>query len=682
MGKILVTSALPYANGPIHIGHIAGAYLPADIYVRFQKMSKNDVLYICGSDEHGVPITINAEKRGVSPKDIVDQYHKVIKNSFELLNIDFDNFSRTTTQYHHDISQKFFKELLENGFIEPNVEKQLYCEDSCRFLPDRYVEGICPHCGYDGARGDECPKCGKWLEAIELKSPRSELCKSELVIKETKHWYLKLDKLQGRLEEWVNSKDWKENVKNFVMGWFKEGLQERPITRDLNWGIPVPIDTEDAKGKVLYVWFDAPIGYISSTMEWAEKQGQPDKWKDYWMDQSTKLVHFIGKDNIPFHAIVWPAMVMGQNTKYILPSEVPANEHLTVENDKISTSKGNAVWIEEFLEDFPADYLRYYLAVNAPETKDSDFSWKNFQSVINVELINVVANLFNRVLTFSYSKFDKKVPNYDESIADDTDKNLLKLMDDTFEKAKKLYSQFKVRELCKEVIALGRAGNQYFQDREPWKLIKEDKPKAALTLNVCVRLIEALAVLYYPIIPQSSLKMWEALNLSQDILDIDINSFTIENPQGREILKPSPLFKKVEDKEVEKHLEILKKRIANQNTSKKETEAQENLITIDDFKKVSLKVGTVLKAEKVKKSKKLFKMKVSLGSEVRQIIGGLAEHYEAEQLIGKKVIVVANLKPAKLMGLESNGMILAAKDNETLTLLTVSDEVSDGSKIS
>ncbi len=684
MEKILVTSALPYANGPIHIGHIAGAYLPADIYVRFNKLMKNDVIYICGSDEHGVPITIQADKLKVTPKDIVDKYHKIIKESFESLNIKFDNFSRTTTTEHYELSQKFFTELIENNFITTNSEKQLFCEDNDRFLPDRYVEGTCPKCGHENARGDECPKCGKWLEAIELKNPRSELCKSQLVIKETLHWYLRLDKLQEKLETWIDEKGWKDNVKNFVVGWFKDGLKPRPITRDLKWGVPVPIkDNEDAKNKVLYVWFDAPIGYISSTIEWAKKIGQPDKWKDYWQNKKTKLVHFIGKDNIPFHAIVWPAMLMGQKTEYILPTEIPANEHLTVEGEKISTSKGNAVWINEFLEDFPADYLRYYLAVNAPENKDADFSWKNFQNTINTELINVVANLFNRVLTFSYSKFDKKIPAFISKKCNGGDQEILDEIKTAIRKAKTLYANFKIRDLTKTIIDLGRAGNQYFQDNEPWKMIKSDEERVSTVLNVCIRLIEALALLLYPVIPESSQKMWDALNQPDDLSNLNLNEIeTIEDVGGREINKPQPLFMKVEDKEIEKHLQILKDRIDSFTDESLATDNEDNLIDISDFKKTSLKTGEIVEAHKVKKSKKLIQMQVKVGNEVRQIIGGLMPHYEPEDLIGKKVVVVANLKPAKLMGLKSEGMLLAAKKGDQLKLLTVDGEMDHGVEIS
>lgn len=680
MEKILVTSALPYANGPIHIGHIAGAYLPADIYVRFQKLMKNDVVYICGTDEHGVPITITADKEGITPKDVVDKYHKNIKESFEKVGIEFDIFSRTTTTIHKETSQKFFLELLENNYISTGVEKQLYCEDTKRFLPDRYVEGTCPYCGNPNARGDECPKCGKWLEAIELKNPRSSLCKSELVIKESKHWFLDLDKIQPLLEKWIKEKDWKENVKNFVLGWFKEGLQKRPITRDLHWGIPIPLSDEETKGKVLYVWFDAPIGYLSNTIEWAMKKGEPEKWKEYWLDPKTKLVHFIGKDNIPFHAIVWPAMLMGQKTKYILPSEIPANEHLTVEGEKISTSRGNAVWVDEFVEQFPAEYLRYYLAVNAPENKDADFSWKNFQAVINNELINVVANLFNRVLTFAYTHFDQKIPPYYPDLAEEKDKIIEKAIQETFQKTKQAYSSFQVREATRIIIELARLGNQYFQENEPWKLIKTQPQKTANIIHNCIRLIEALALLYYPIIPKSAEKMFQALSPDKKLSEMDFNNFRNTCLENRKIPKPKPLFKKVEDKEIEKALSLMKARMEKLN--KQEKSEGIAIITLEDFKKVELRIGKVMEASRVPKSDKLIVMRVKIGEEVRQIVGGLYPFYEPEQLIGKKVVVVANLKPAKLMGLDSYGMLLAAKKENKLELLTINGEIEDGAVIS
>jgi len=691
MERILVTSALPYANGPIHIGHIAGAYLPADIYVRFNKLMQNDVIYVCGTDEHGVPITITADKEHITPKDVVDKYHAVIKKSFEDLNIDFTHFSRTTIPIHYETSQQFFLDLLENGLISTDTEKQFYCEACKRFLADRYVEGTCPHCGNENARGDECSKCGKWLEAQELKNPRCKLSGDTPILRETKHWYLDLDKFQAKLEKWLQNKHWKDNVKNFVFGWFKEGLQKRPITRDLNWGIPLPLKGEDTKGKVLYVWFDAPIGYISITKEWAAKNGTPDKWKDYWLNSKTRLVHFIGKDNIPFHAIVWPSLLMGQKTNYILPDEIPANEHLTIEGEKISTSQGNAVWIDEFIAGFPADYLRYYLASNAPENKDADFSWKNFQAVLNNELINVIANLFNRVLTFTYSNFEATVPPYLAKKSNGNDQRILDLIKTTLKKAKELYTTFQVREVTKLIADLGREGNLYFQSNEPWQMIKSDKERAGSVINICLRLIEALTILYYPIIPESSKKMWSALNNQEPLAQINLKILeNITDPAGRAILKPSPLFRKIEDSEIEKYLSILNQRVAaaqNQQKTPVKTASHHHeniveLISIDDFKKVELKTGKILTALKVEKSDKLLKTKVKIGSEERQIVAGIAQFHSPEEIIGKTVVVVTNLKPAKLMGLESQGMLLAAKNEKTLKLLILDEGLEDGLKIS
>lgn len=692
MERILVTSALPYANGPIHIGHIAGAYLPADIYVRFSKLMQKDVVYVCGTDEHGVPITITADKEGITPKDVVDKYHALIKQSFEQLNIDFTHFSRTTIPIHAETSRAFFKDLLDNGYISTDTEKQFYCSNCKRFLADRYVEGICPNCGYEHARGDECSKCGKWLEAKQLKNPKCKLSGDTPILKDTKHWYLELGKFQERLEKWLSNKAWKDNVKNFVMGWFKEGLQKRPITRDLKWGIPLPIDDKDAKGKVLYVWFDAPIGYLSITKEWAQKIGSPDRWKDYWMNSKTKLVHFIGKDNIPFHAIVWPALLMGQKTNYILPDEIPANEHLTIEGEKISTSRGNAVWIDEFVSKFPADYLRYYLAANAPENKDADFSWKNFQTLLNNELINVVANLFNRVLTFNFSNFDEKVPAYNLKKSNGSDQKMLDSIKTAIKKAKELYAGFQVREVSKLIADLAREGNTYFQSNEPWQMIKSDKERVATVINVCLRLIEALTILYYPIIPSSSKKMWEALNIQGKLEDVNLKELeNIADPAGRTILKPSPLFKKIEEEEIKECLEVLASRMKISEEKEQKTEKGKKkdhdsniieIIGIDDFKKVDLRTGKILSAEKIEKSDKLLKMKVKVGDKERQIIGGIALYYKPEELIGKTVVVVSNLKPAKLMGLDSEGMLLAAKEGGKLRLLTTDGEMNDGLKIS
>ncbi len=684
MEKILVTSALPYANGPIHIGHIAGAYLPADIFVRFCRLMHKEVVYICGTDEHGVPITISADQEKTTPQAIVDKYHAVIKKSFEDLNISFDHFSRTTIPIHYKISQQFFTELNNNGYISTQTEKQLFCPACNRFLPDRYVEGTCPQCDNPNARGDECPKCGKWLEATQLKNPLCKLCGSTPQVKETKHWYLNLNDLQTKLETWIDSKNWKENVKNFVLGWFKEGLAQRPITRDLNWGIPVPLP--DAKGKVLYVWFDAPIGYISITAQWAEKIGQPKKWKDYWLDKNTKLVHFIGKDNIPFHAIVWPAMIMGQTTSYVLPSEIPANEHLTIEGEKISTSKGNTVGIDEFLNYFPADYLRYYLATNAPENKDADFSWKNFQNTLNNELINVVANLANRALTFIYNQFDKTIPAYNPEKSTPQEKALFQKIEDTLKKAKTLYEQFKVREACREILDLAREGNQFFQEKEPWKLIKTHPEETGNILNLCVQVVEVLALLYYPIIPESSLKLWQATANPEDLTKINLALFTkSNNPAKRVLEKPSPLFQKVEDKTIQLCLDLLQNKIKKCQEKTKPKQNQDNLLPIElaDFKKIELKTGLVIEAQKVEKSDKLLKMKVAIGNEERQIVGGLALHYTPQEIIGKTVVVVTNLKPAKLMGIESQGMLLATKTQKNqLKLLTVDGEVSHGLPIS
>ncbi|HOJ50453.1 MAG TPA: methionine--tRNA ligase [Spirochaetota bacterium] len=689
MEKILVTSALPYANGPVHIGHLAGAYLPADIYVRFNRLMKNDVIYICGTDEHGVPITIRADEEKITPKEVVDKYHEMIKKSFDAAGLSFDNFSRTTKPHHYELSQRFFKNLLENGYIDTDTEKQLYCPDNGKFLPDRYIEGICPNCGYDKARGDECPKCGKWLEATSLIEPRSKLCPGGLILKDTKHWYLRLDKMQGKIEAWIKEKKWKDNVKNFIMGWLKEGLKKRPITRDLNWGVPLPIDDKDASGKVMYVWFDAPIGYISSTIEWAQKIGKPDKWKDYWFDKNTKLVHFIGKDNIPFHAIVWPAILMGQKESYILPSEIPANEHLTIEGEKISTSRGNMIYIEEVVDNFGQDYLRYYLAVNSPETRDTDFSWKNFQSTINTELINVFGNLINRVVNFVYNRFDKKVPIFYENRLTGYDEDILDLIKTTIRKVKSSYSEFRVRDVTKLLFNLAKSCNQYFQDNEPWKMIEVDKERVSTVLNICFRVLKALIILYYPIIPGASKKLFSIVS-KDDIESIDLSKLEdIDNFEGFIVDKPEIPFKKVEDNQINRLLDILNKRInkidniMSENKSELSEENKTNIdfIDIQDFSKLDIRVGTVLEAKEVENSNKLIEMKVDIGSEIRTIIGGLKEYYKPSELINRKVIVLVNLKPRKLMGKTSEGMVLAAKIDGELKLLTV-EGIRNGAKIS
>ncbi len=671
--KYLVTSALPYANGPLHIGHVAGAYLPADVFVRFQRLQANDVLYVCGSDEHGAPISIKAEAEGVTPRDIVDRYHDSIKKSFDGLMINFDNFSGTARAQHSKLSQEFFTNLLERGFIIQKTSKQWFDQEQNRFLADRYVEGECPHCGADGARGDQCDACGKLIDAVELKNPISKISGSTPILKSTTHWYLELQKFEDELKEWLESKKyWKENVHNFISNFLENGLIERAITRDIDWGVPVPL--ENAEGKVLYVWFDAPIGYISSTKEWAEKIGEPEKWKDYWLDKKTKLIHFIGKDNIIFHTIFFPSFLMEQPEDYILPYDVPANEFLNLEGQKMSTSRNWTVWVNDFLADFDGEYLRYYLAANAPENKDSDFYWKDFQTQTNNDLANVLGNLANRVFAFSNKSFEGKINQPAE---------LSELSAKTLNSAKLLideiggnYSEYKVRKASKNIIEMARLGNKYFDETKPWAEVKAGNMKEAEeTLYVCSEILRLISIAFSPILPTKMLKLREMLGLGKDFtwesLDNVIGNITLNNI--------APLFKKVEDAEIQKQLDRLE-------ASKKALEVKElehkDHIDFEDFLKVEMRVGKILKAEKIKKANKLLKVEVDFGSEKRVIVAGIAKAYKPEELIGKKVAMVLNLKPRKVMGVESQAMILAASDEDgKLSVLTLDRELPAGSEI-
>ncbi len=676
--RYLVTSALPYANGPIHLGHLAGAYLPADIFVRYLKLKGADVIFICGTDEHGVPITIRAEKEGVSPREIVDRYHKLIKESFEGMRIDFDNFSGTARPHHYEMSQKFFLNLLENGHLSVKTEKHFYCPKCKRFLPDRYVIGKCPHCGYERARGDQCEKCGKLLVPQQLIDPKCAICGSTPVEKETKHWFFKLQDFSDKLKEWLKSKThWRKNVREFSLGWIKEGLKERAITRDLDWGVPVPL--EEAEGKVLYVWFDAPIGYISSTVEWAERIGKPDEWKKYWQEEGTKIVHFIGKDNIPFHAIIWPAMLMGQKEHYNLPWDIPANEYLTLEGEKISTSLNWAVWVNEYLEEFPPDPLRYFLSANMPETKDADFSWKAFQKRNNDELANILGNFANRVLKFIQSRFVGAVPEVVESKVSELERRVFDDVKNTLSKMLVALERYEFRKATEEMMNIARLGNKYFDEGKPWVWIKEDREKAGVVINTCVQILRVLAVAMYPFMPDSAVKLWKMLGEKDSITDERWEGLVEKRIEaGRKLPEPEVLFTKVPDEVIERQVKKLKERAGKLGIESKQVE----MITIDEFKKVDLRVAEIVSAERIKKSKKLILMKIRVGDEERQLVGGLAEHFEPSELVGKKIIVVYNLQPAKLMGYESQGMLLAAEDEEgNLALLTVDGEVKTGAKV-
>ncbi len=552
--KILVTAALPYANGPLHLGHLAGAYIPADVYVRYQRLKGSDVIFICGSDEHGVPITIRADREQLSPQAVVDRYHFMMKESFRRLGILFDNYSRTSLPLHHKISQDFFLELNRKGYVTERSVKQLHCATCSRFLPDRYIEGECPYCHSQGARGDQCEACGRWLEPEQIIRPRCKICGSAPEMRTTKHWYFLLSQFQKKLEAWQAVKtQWKSNVREFCNGWFKEGLTDRPITRDIDWGIPVPLP--GAEGKVLYVWFDAPIGYISSTVEWAQNRNQPDRWRDYWLDPKTRMIHFIGKDNIVFHAIVWPAMLMAHGG-FIIPDNVPANEFLNIEGQKLSTSRNWAVWVDEYLEILPPDPLRYYLAANAPETKDADFAWKDFQTKNNSELADILGNLVNRSLTFVEKHFEARVPPVGE--LGDADRSMLASIGDAAERIGKSLDEFQVRRALGDLMDLARAGNKYFNDAAPWSSIKTDRARCGTTLNTILQLNAALAVLIDPFVPFSAGKLWKMLDAPQSHLDQRWDGLPeLRLTEGHPLGTREILFSKIDDKLIEAQIEKL-----------------------------------------------------------------------------------------------------------------------------
>lgn len=654
--RILVTTALPYANGDIHLGHLAGCYLPADIYCRYQRSKGRDVIHIGGTDEHGVPITLLAEREKKSPQEIVDFYHKRIKDSFEKFGILFDNFSRTSLPLHHKTSQGFFLKIYEKGYIYPKKVRQFFCPNCGLFLADRYLEGTCPHCQNPKARGDQCEECGRWLEPFMLLEPKCKTCGGLPEERETEHYFFALSRFQKQLADWIKEKrHWKENVKRFCEGWFRQGLEDRAITRDLPWGVKVPLP--EAKGKVLYVWFDAPIGYISSTMEWAEKMGKKDLWKEYWLSSETRLIHFIGKDNIVFHAIVWPAMLMAYGD-FILPSEIPANEFLNLEGRKISTSENWAIWLPDYLKEFPPDPLRYALANNLPENRDIDFTYKEFQAKNNNELADIYGNFVNRVLLF----IKKNLGEIKEGKVED---EVRAKIEEVKKEAEDLIERFRIRDGLKVLMALPSFGNRYFDYQEPWRTVKSDRKRCEKTIFNCLKLIEACEVLLRPYLPFTSEKMRRMLSLKERNWDeLEDNSFFTTSPQLGEI---EILFNKIPDEKIEIELKKLK------------GETME--ITIEEFKKIDLRVGRIINAERVPGSDKLLKLEVNLGSELRQIVAGIGSVYEPEELIGKNVCVVANLKKAKLRGVESYGMILAAEDGAVISLLVTDKEIRPGSPI-
>ena len=668
----LITTALPYANGPVHIGHLAGVYVPADIYVRYLRKKGEDVAFIGGSDEHGVPITIKAQKEGVTPQDIVDRYHKIIKDSFEELGISFDIYSRTSSKTHHELSSAFFKKLYDEGKFIEKTSMQFYDEKAGQFLADRYIVGKCPHCGNERAYGDQCEACGTSLNATDLIDPVSAITGNKPELKETKHWYLPLDQYEGWLKEWIleEHKEWKPNVYGQCKSWLDNGLQPRAVTRDLDWGVPVPI--EGAEGKVLYVWFDAPIGYISAT-----KDLTPE-WEKYWKDPETRMIHFIGKDNIVFHCIIFPAMLKADGS-YILPDNVPANEFLNLEGDKISTSRNWAVWLHEYLVEFPGkqDVLRYVLTANAPETKDNDFTWKDFQTRNNSELVAIYGNFINRTLVLTQKYFANRVPERGELT--DYDKEVLAEIPQIVERVEKSLETFHFRDALKEAMNLARLGNKYLADTEPWKVIKTDEGRVKTILNICLQISANLSTLMEPFMPFSSQKLREFMNI--DVIDwVKMGDGVI--PAGHELGEAGLLFEKIEDATIQAQIDkLLATKKANEMASVKAAPAKEN-IQYEDFKKMDSRVGTIIAAEKVAKTKKLMKLTVDTGIDERTIVSGIAEHYTPEEVIGRQVSVLVNLEPKPLKGIVSQGMILMAENADgTLSFVSPDKEVKPGSEV-
>ena len=672
--RTLVTSALPYANGPVHIGHLAGVYVPADIYVRYLRLKGEEVLFIGGSDEHGVPVTIRAKKEGCTPQDVVDRYHNIIKESFEGFGISFDVYSRTTSQTHREVASDFFKKLYEDGkFVELESE-QYYDEGEQQFLTDRNIKGECPRCHAADAYGDQCEKCGATLSPDELINPYNADSGNPLVKRKTTHWYLPLDQYQQWLEQWIlnDHKEWRSNVYGQCKSWLDTGLKPRAVTRDLNWGIPVPV--EGAEGKVLYVWFDAPIGYISNT-----KELLPDSWEKWWKDEDTRLLHFIGKDNIVFHCIVFPSMLKAHGD-YILPENVPSNEFLNLEDDKISTSRNWAVWLNEYLVDFPGkqDVLRYVLTANAPETKDNNFTWKDFQARNNNELVAVYGNFVNRALVLTKKYFDGKVPACGELT--EYDKGIIDEFVNVKSEVEKLLDQFKFREALKEAMNLARIGNRYLAETEPWKLAKTDMERVATILNISLQLVANLAIAFEPFLPFSSKKLRGML--AMDTFEwSSLGSLTLM-PVGHELGEVGLLFEKIEDDAIQAQIDkLLATKSANAAAAYKANPIREN-IEFDDFTKLDIRVGTVLECTKVPKASKLLQFKIDDGLEGRTIVSGIAAHFKPEELVGKQVCFVANLAPRTIRGIVSEGMILSAEDNEgKLSILTVSPEAKPGSEV-
>ena len=672
--RTLVTAALPYANGGVHIGHLAGVYVPADIYTRYLRLKGREVLYVCGSDEHGVPITIRARKEGCTPQDVVDRYHKLIKESFEGFGISFDVYSRTSSETHHKTAAEFFRRLYDKGEFVERESEQYYDEEAQTFLADRYITGECPHCHAEGAYGDQCEKCGTALSPTELINPKSAVSGAKPVLRKTKHWYLPLDKHQAWLEPWITEqhREWRSNVMGQCKSWFDMGLQPRAVSRDLDWGIPVPV--EGADGKVLYVWFDAPIGYISNT-----KELLPDTWEKWWKQSDTRLVHFIGKDNIVFHCIVFPAMLKAEGS-YILPDNVPSNEFLNLEDDKISTSRNWAVWLHEYLVDMPGkqDVLRYVLTANAPETKDNNFTWRDFQARNNNELVAVYGNFVNRALQLTKKYYDGIVPA--AGTLTEYDLETIREFRGVKEQVEKLIEEFRFRDAQKEAMNLARIGNKYLADSEPWKVIKTDPERVKTVINLSLQLVANLAIAFEPFLPFSSERLRGMLNVERP--EWDRLGSTDLLPEGHQLNEPALLFEKIEDAVIEAQIQkLLDTKKANEEAAYKANPVRQD-IAFEDFEKLDIRVGIVVECERVPKADKLLRFLIADGLENRTIVSGIAKHYSPEQLIGKQVCFIANLPPRKLRGIESQGMILSAENFDGgLSVLTVDREVKPGSEV-
>lgn len=673
--RYCVTTALPYANGPVHIGHLAGVYVPADIYVRYLRMMNEDVLFIGGSDEHGVPITIKARNEGLTPQDIVDRYHAIIKHAFQDLGISFDIYSRTSSKIHAETASDFFKNLYEKGKFVEKTSQQYYDEATNTFLADRYITGTCPHCGNEKAYGDQCEACGTSLSATDLINPKSTLSGQEPQLKETKHWYLPLEEYETFMREWIldSHKEWKTNVYGQCKSWIDQGLQARAVTRDLDWGVKVPI--EGADGKVLYVWFDAPIGYISNT-----KELYPQNWEKWWKEKDTKLVHFIGKDNIVFHCIIFPAMLKAEGS-YILPENVPANEFLNLEGDKISTSRNWAVWLHEYLKDFPGkqDVLKYVLCANAPETKDNDFTWKDFQTRNNSELVAIFGNFVNRTIVLTHKYFEGKVPQ--RGTLNELDIQTIEQIKQYPEKIGRSIEQYRFREALNELMNLARLGNKYLTENEPWKTIKTDEARTATVLNISLQICANLAILSEPFLPFTAEKLRGMLNQDKAFWYEAGNSELLE--EGKQINPAQLLFEQIDDKQIEAQLEKLQQTKKANELASATVEPQKANIEYDDFAKMDIRVGTILAAEKVAKTKKLLKLTIDTGIDQRTIVSGIAEYYSPEEIIGKQVSVLVNLAPKALKGIESQGMILMAENLDgSLSFISPEKPIRNGGTIS